>query len=384
MITARDLRHRHPWQLWLASYAVWVGVAMLYATSMYRFGRVYDHPVAFWETLKLPLVNNLIIATLTPIVIQIGLRHPLQRENWRLRAPLYVLGAMVFTAVHVLIRILVYPVVDTMTKQPWPVGWSLFERVFLWDMTEDGIYVYIPIILATHVVLYYQQSRARQLEALHLQTRLAQAQLKALKSQLQPHFLFNTLHSISALMMIDVERADKMLSRLSDLLRMSLEGSSWQEATLSCELQFVNAYLEIEKMRLGERLTVRTAIEPSTLDARVPHLLLQPLVENAVRHGIARRTERGEIWISVQKQDQQLHIQVSDNGPGFLMSEKDSSQHGLGLTVTQERLRGLYGDRQRIHIDTAAGKGTVVHIYLPFDTRPALPNYELEFIHGLV
>jgi len=383
VISARVL-NRNPWLLWVASYAVWICIALVYAATMYRFGKLFYHPVTFWEELKVPLVNNLIFGTLTPIVIRTGLRYPLQRENWMSRAPLYVVGAIVFIAVHVLLRILTYPVVDNMTKQVFPVGWPLFERVFLWDLVEDCFYVYVPVLLLSHLVLYYHQSRQRGLQASQLQVRLVQVQLKALKSQLQPHFLFNTLHSISALMMIDVERADKMLSRLSDLLRMSLEGSSWQETTLNRELQFVNAYLEIEKMRLGERLTVRTAMEPCTLDARVPHLLLQPLVENAIRHGVSKMMERGEVWISSQRQDGQLHLQIGDNGPGFSATLRESSKHGLGIAVTQERLRGLYGSRQMLQIHSAPGKGTVVHICLPFDTSPAQPEYELEFIHGLV
>jgi sensor histidine kinase YesM len=381
--SAQVLNRRNAWVLWAASYAIWICIALVYAAAMYRFGQLFYKPITFWEALKLPLLNNLIFATFTPVVIRIGLRYPLQRENWAIRSVFYALGAIAFTAAHVLTRILAYPVIDAMTKKTYPLGWSLFERVVLWDLVEDCFYVYLPILLVTHLVLYYHQARERQIQASELQARLAQAQLKALKSQLQPHFLFNTLHSISALMMIDVARADKMLSRLSDLLRMSLEDSSRQETTLNRELQFVSTYLEIEKMRLGERLTVRTAVEPYILDARVPHLLLQPLVENAIRHGVSKMTERGEVWISAQRQGEQLHLQIGDNGPGFSVS-RGESKHGLALSVTQERLHTLYGNQQELQIHSAPGKGTVVHVYLPFNTSPATSDYDLEFIHGLV
>jgi len=384
VVSISYLDRKYPWLLWAGSYAVWISIALVSACSMYRFGLLFDASVTFWQTLKIPLINNLIIAGLTPVVIRIGLRYPLQRSNWALRTFLYGLGGLVFTATHVLIRIMVYPVVDAMTKQRVPVGWPLFERVFLYDLVEDCFYFYLPILLVTHLLLYYQQARDRELRASQLETRLVQTQLKALKSQLQPHFLFNTLHSISALMMIDVAKADQMMARLSDLLRMSLEGSSWQETTLNRELQFVNGYLEIEKMRLGERLKIRTAIDSDTLDALVPHLLLQPLVENAIRHGISKLPGGGEVWISARKQENELHLQVGDNGSGFLPGTAATEKHGVGLIATEERLRGLYGDQHRLEIQSTSGKGTIVHVKIPFHTGAGQPKYDLDFIHGFV
>lgn len=384
VITA--LERRRAWVLWISSYALWVFIALATTLPMYRFARVYDKPVAFWEQFSVPLVNNLIYATFTPILVNLVLRYPLRRENWPLRASLYAIGGVVFTGLHVLVRILVYPVTDWMTKQAYPLGVSLFERVFLYDFAADYFYIYLPIVLAAQGLYFYLQARDRELKASLLETQLVQAQLKALKSQLQPHFLFNTLHSISSLMMIDVKAADKMMAHLSDLLRMTMEGSGWQETTLNREVQFVHGYLEIEKMRLGNRLQVRMNIESDTLDARVPHLLLQPLVENAVRHGISKIPAGGSIWIGAKREGDELHLQVGDNGPGFKPDGMGSRRngHGLGLTATRERLNGLYGSRGLMQVHSTPMKGTVVHVRIPFNIAPLSRLAELESIHGLV
>jgi signal transduction histidine kinase len=352
--------------------------------SMYRFNHLFWKPSAsFWDELKIPLINNLIFATFTPIVLQISLRYPIERSNWRGRSLQYSAGAVVFAAAHALVRMLIYPVIDTMTKQAFPMGWSLFGRLLLYGLPDVCFYVYLPVVAIAHALWYYQEFRDRELRASQLETRLAQAQLRALKSQLQPHFLFNTLHSISTLMLTNVQAADTMLVRLSDLLRMSLENNTVHETTLNREMQFVNGYLEIEKMRFGERLQVHCDVEPDTLDARVPHLLLQPLVENAIRHGASRRAEGGEVWITSFRQDDDLHLEVGDNGPGFSPNPEWNAKHGLGLNATRERLSVFYGERQRLDIHSAPGRGTIVRVQIPFNLGRVPMVFDLEAIHGL-
>jgi signal transduction histidine kinase len=375
---------RFIWKVWLASYVVWTFIALMIAFSMYRFNVLFwKPPASFWDQLKLPLINDLIFATFTPILLQISLRYPLQRQNWRWRLLGYCGGMLVFTSAHALVRMLVYPVVDSMTKQTFPLGWSLWGRLFLYNLPDDCIAVFLPVVAIAHVLWYYKEYRDGELRASQLEMRLAQAQLKALKSQLQPHFLFNTLHSISTLMLTNVQAADTMLVRLSDLLRMSLESNTVQETTLNREMQFVNGYLEIEKMRYAERLRMDFDIDPATLDARVPHLLLQPLVENAIRHGIAKRAHGGKLWIKSFRRDDTLHLEVGDNGPGFSKNPEWHSKHGLGLNATRERLNLFYGARQSLQIHSAPDFGTVVSVELPFDTGKIPVVYDLEAIHGL-
>jgi two-component system, LytTR family, sensor kinase len=195
-----------------------------------------------------------------------------------------------------------------------------------------------------------------------------------LKSQLQPHFLFNTLHSISSLMLTDVMAADRMM-----MLRMSLEQNGRQVTTLSREIEFLDVYLEIEKTRFEDRLKVTFDIAPECLDAQVPHLLLQPIVENAVRYGVSRRSSQGEICIVAKCEESELHLWIRDNGPGFAGPDDDRSKHGLGLRLTRERLQALFGREQRCEIGNQPGGGAEVHLEMPFSviaetSRPAVAS----------
>jgi two-component system LytT family sensor kinase len=189
--------------------------------------------------------------------------------------------------------------------------------------------------------------------------------LQALKMQLHPHFLFNTLHAISALMDDDVKGARRMIARLSELLRLTLESVGQQEVSLRQELDALERYLEIEQIRFQDRLTVRLAVAPETLGASVPNLVLQPIVENAIRHGIAPRSSAGRIEIRAERQDGMIELQVIDDGPG-LSPGGEEFKEGIGLTNTRARLRQLYGDGHRIEIKDADGGGLAVKLSIPF------------------
>ncbi|PYS93543.1 MAG: hypothetical protein DMF64_04900 [Acidobacteria bacterium] len=203
-----------------------------------------------------------------------------------------------------------------------------------------------------------------------LEAELAQAQLRALKMQLQPHFLFNTLHSISTLLDEDVEAADEMIARLGDFLRLTLDNSGAQEVTLQKELEFLRSYLEIERVRFQDRLTVLLEIAPDTLAARVPNLILQPLVENAIQHGIMARTGAGRIEIRASRSDGLLRLQVKDNGPGLSGDTHAQAPHkrGLGFALTRERLECLYATRQRLALADAPEGGLEITLEIPFVT----------------
>ena len=249
--------------------------------------------------------------------------------------------------------------------------------MFLASVVDDVTGTYIPIVLIAHAVSYYRRFRERELRATQLEGQLAKAHLQTLKSQLQPHFLFNTMHSISALMLTDVNAADRMMSRLSDLLRMSLETAGTQITTLNRELEFVHCYLDIEKVRFEERMHVIFDIAPETLDAQVPHLLLQPLVDNAVKHGISKVPGGGEIRISVHAQNGELQLKIEDNGPG-LRSLSTIPANGFGLRITRERLESLYGQNQSLEIVSPPDGGVTVRVCIPLtvqsETRVALQS----------
>ena len=362
--------HRRPWLIWVVSVAAWTLIAVANGTSIYQWKRSFGLPATWRGEITFPLVNFLIFAFFTPIVFLVGWRYPVQRNNWGRRTFLYLSGSLVFTAFHVVTRVLVYQVNNPLTGQPSKICRKLFEQLFLYNVADDIFYVYLPTVVMVHAFWYYQRFRDRELRTSQLEVQLTKAHLQALKSQLQPHFLFNTLHSISALMLTDVQAADRMMTRLSDLLRMSLENSGAQTTVLRRELEFVSGYLEIEKVRFGDRLSIVLDVAAETLDAQVPHLLLQPLVENAVRHGIARLISGGEIRMATRNEGDTLQLVVSDNGPGLDNLDAPHSNTGLGLRATQERLQTLYGNKQTLKIQTSPEGGVEVSVRIPFRPIP--------------
>jgi LytS/YehU family sensor histidine kinase len=217
-------------------------------------------------------------------------------------------------------------------------------------------------------VLYHARYRERERAAEQLARGLTEARLQALKMQLQPHFLFNTLNAISALIPTEAKPAKRMLARLGDLLRITLEHEETQEVTLREELAFLQPYLEIEQARLGGRLMVVMEIAPETLDARVPHLVLQPLVENAIRHGIAPRIEPGRVEISATRgpDNRVLRMEVRDDGRGVDRDHEVRTRRGVGLTNIRSRLEQLYDGEHRFELENHPEAGVVVRITLPF------------------
>jgi two-component system, LytTR family, sensor kinase len=378
------------WLIWAVSFAVWAFVALAATVSIYEFYRAMGKPMSFSETLALQCSQILSYVPLSPFVFLFALRFPLQRRNWWRWSLVYLALGLVFSLAHITLRSLTpygdwdseanrwVSVIWDSGAHAFHIRWDIYKKLFLRNVVDDITGVFVPIVLVGHAMSYYHRFRERELHSAQLEGQLVKAHLQALKSQLQPHFLFNTMHSISALMHIDVRAADKVMTRLSDLLRMSLENDGSQLTTLSRELEFVSAYLQIEKVRFEDRLNIVLDIAPDTLDALVPHLLLQPLAENAVRHGISKRVEQGEIRISANHERQQLYLAVRDNGPGLNLSQGSSFREGLGLRSTRERLRTLYGEEQSVDIRSTPGEGLEIDIRIPFrvDVRPLV--YELE------
>lgn len=369
-----------PWVIWVLSFGVWIFIGFANGLSIYEVQRSLGRPATLVSEATLPLIQSLVFAFLTPFAFRFATHYPVQRENWMRRSGLHLAGALAFAIAHNLIRGIVYPVWNPDIKDyDWILWnsqfhvltfkWTLMKRLLLYNTVSDIYAAYLPIVLIAFGIGYYERFRERELRAAELEGQLAKAHLQELKSQLQPHFLFNTLHSISALMHTDVEAADKMMTRLSDLLRLSLDNTEVQVTSLAKELEFLNVYLQIEKTRFGDRLDVRMDIPSSMLDAEVPHLLLQPLVENAIRHGISRRAAHGEILIAVRQELTHLCLQVRDNGPGL----KDQPPHeGRGLEATRERLRTLYGNDQSVEIRSIPEKGVEVLVRIPFSEQPRL------------
>ena len=235
-----------------------------------------------------------------------------------------------------------------------------------------GMVYYWLIAAGIHALDYYRQYEERALAASQLETQLAQTKLHLLKTQLHPHFLFNTLNSISALLHEDVELADLMIERLGDFLRLTLDHSTAQEVTLREELEFLNCYLSIEQIRLQERLVTLIDVEPYALDACVPSLILQPIVENAVRHGIAPRASAGRLEIQARHHRSSLLLTVRDDGPGLGPAVNGKAGKGMGLAITRARLERLYGNRHRFELVNAPEGGLLVTLEIPF--QPSNPE----------
>jgi len=225
--------------------------------------------------------------------------------------------------------------------------------------------VYALIVCGYYSYNYYRKYREREIRSVELEGRLAQAELQNLKMQLHPHFLFNTLHTISVLMMRDVSLANRMLIRLSDLLRITLDSTGSHMVPLKQELDFLRGYLEIEQTRFQDRLTVSIDVQPAALDAQVPNLILQPLVENAIRHGIASQPGSGTIQLRAAIDGPVLRVEVSDDGPGL----DGSFKKGIGLTNTEARLRQLYGASHSFNIANSPRGGVEVTITIPLNGR---------------
>ena len=222
--------------------------------------------------------------------------------------------------------------------------------------------VYAGFVLAWHAATYYRESRDRQLRATELESLLHQSQLEALRSQLNPHFLFNALHSIAELVHANPKLAEQLIVRLGELLRQVLQSPTRVDVPLSEELEFIRAYVEIEQLRLGERLKVTWDVDQSVLPARVPSLMLQPLVENAIQHGIAASAAGGSLTISARRDCEFLHLQVSDSGPG-LSAVPARNNSGIGLANTRQRLERLFGERHTLELHS--NHGLTVNLRIP-------------------
>lgn len=251
-------------------------------------------------------------------------------------------------------------------------GWlplGLYRRIIrVGGNVALGYWVWTVLV---HAVIHARLYRQRELRALQAASLRTEAQLQVLKMELQPHFLFNTLHSISALMYRDVQAANAMLVLLADMLRRALDTARAQEVTLAEELETLRLYVEIEQIRFRDRLEVVWNIDPDTLPGRVPHMTLQPLFENAIRHGLGDRAEAGRIEVASRCADGRLYLTVRDNGRGLGGTKP---KLGIGLSNTGERLAKLYGDTQEFKLEDAPGGGAIVTIsfpYVPMRKEPA-------------
>ncbi|HVE72838.1 MAG TPA: histidine kinase [Thermoanaerobaculia bacterium] len=331
----------------LLALVAWTLIALFFATQAY-FNPAYEERPRWSDAVTVNLVYYWLWGLASPLVAYLVRRFPLRSVR---NALVHVAASLALTTLHLLIaESILWTFVGSVYRQSKPFGESLSMAFGVNFQSSIPTYW---VILAAYLAWTYARNTSR------LETQLAHAQLDALKMQLNPHFLFNTLNSVSSLMYHDVEAADAMLTRLSDFLRLTLERPIATEIPLHEELEFVERYLEIERIRFEERLRVNIDVAPDTEQALVPALVLQPLVENAIHHGIARRSEGGSIQIRATRDNGMLRLLVTDD-----VSCAESVRERVGLSNTRARLNALYGARHQFEYGPTAD-GFAVEIAIP-------------------
>jgi two-component system LytT family sensor kinase len=361
---------RVDWLKWGSLFGFWSVFSFLNANQIY-FEMLHKPGMhhSWWRIVLWQLAVWWLWGCLTPIILGLGRRVTGAGSSWLRGLLIHFPLSLVLPAAHVAASTYI-----TMLIQPYDV-WT-DTRPFLAQYRGElrslfllDFFVYWAVLGVGYAFDYRDRYRERERDASELKAQLAQAKLEALKVQLHPHFLFNTLHAISGLVRGgERQPAVNMIAGLSELLRRALDSRDEQEVPLREELKFVELYLDIQLVRFSDRLTVRTDIAPEALGALVPNMILQPLVENAIRHGVAPCESPGMISISAYRSGRMLHVEVSDDGPGLQSGWRVEESGGIGLANTVERLKRLYGPEQRFELRNVAdaGGGVTASFVIPF------------------
>jgi two-component system, LytTR family, sensor kinase len=350
----------------------WTFFGLINSFQMYvnTDGERADFPLSL--VLKLALGNNLLKGVVSLPFIWLFYRVPIPLTDWKRRTILYLLLLPLFAVVHAAIRPFVIPFVLTGTpSEGMPMEWDFASKfwIALRSFFVDNSWGFFSVVLGFHLWQYARQARERALNESRLETRLASAELQILKMQLQPHFLFNTLNTIYNLIPVNGREAQKTVARLSDLLRFSLDHVTTEKVTLEHELAFLMEYVEIEKVRFEERLRIEKDVPADTLYAEVPNMILQPLVENAIRHGIGKKAAGGLVRICTKRENDRLLITITDDGAHPpAVPPQNSQSKGIGLANTRARLTKLYGENFNFSLEPS-GQGTSVRLNIPFERQ---------------
>jgi len=365
------------WRTWAVLAALLVPLALLDTAHRFTASLAIRDPVPWNRVLARDLVIWLSYLPLISAVLFVAGRVRLDIPERRFRnATVHVIAAMLFVYVH----LMTVSVVTAQTGLVWPslrgvAGQSMPAVVtvvdefvhYMRNNSSLDFLAYWAIVGVYYASHYYVESKEREVRAAQLEASLAAARLDALRSQLNPHFLFNTLNAVSVLAMKGHQAAVvDMLARVGELLRFSLDDARPQEIPLADELSFLAGYLDIQEIRFADRLTVRRDIAAEALPAAVPSMILQPIVENAIEHGVSEQCGAAYITIHASRDNGTLRLRVSDNGPGFQRTPSARRLKGIGLANTEARLQQLYGPTQRIDYGQSTDGGATVTISIPF------------------
>ena len=338
--------------------AVWTAIAVIDGLASYWLGVSVGRAPEFWSVFRRPLIEQWIWAALTPVVFVLTTRFPLARPHLTRSFAVHVAAFLALSTIHCAIA---NALDSPLAALPRGYHGSLLALRFMEEVYSD-IWMYWPLVCIRALIDSNARGRRKEIEAAKLQGLLANSQLALLRAQIQPHFLFNTLHSVTTLVRTDPAGAEDLIADLAEILRASFSEMSNQEVTVASELELVECYLRIQQRRFSDRLQLVYRITPTVLDAALPPLVLQSLVENAVIHGIAPSNKAGRIEISIVREGERLCLEVLDDGAGL----PATLQPRIGISNTRLRLQKLYGENQSMFVTGTPGGGATARISIPF------------------
>ena len=346
---------------WALGFGVWTLMAVLSACQSAIFLADIGRPVEWDRLLISRLADWYTCAIFTPAIFWVVRRYPIDRDRWPITVPVQIGTTAVFVALK-------YAVYYPLSHQLGVGRFDSLQAMVTANFITEFI-AFAAVVGIVHAIEFYRQAREREAQAARLAVQLSEARIQALAAQLQPHFLFNTIQGVSTLMYRDVRAADAMLSRLSDLLRRTFQQGDRHEVTLAEELETLGHYIEIARTRFQDRLTIDVSVPAELREALVPAFILQPIVENALEHGIARRAGAGHVTITATRDAGHLRLTVTDDGAGMRGADRFPVE-GIGLGNTRERLRELYGEDQSLELEAHEPNGLRVTAVVPLRTAP--------------
>ena len=349
------------WIRYAAVIGGWAFLGFVLAIEVYFNNRAWGMPAEFFDA-AIPQFGRVIMwALMAPLILRMREKMRLSKGRWFGGIGFHLAMSFVVMATYYLGRMFAYLM---FSDEPLSGFWDVALKGFFGRNIIDMAYYWAVLAFGYSLEIYHRYKN-EELRSVQLEARLVETELKALREQLRPHFLFNTLNTISVLVREEKrDAAVTLIARLSSLLRMTLDNTRVHEVTVRQEMDFLERYIEIQKARFSDRLNVEISIEPAAMEAWIPNLLLQPLVENAILHGIAGKSGPGRVDVMGRVEDGKLHLEVRDDGPGLGDGIK-RAREGVGLSNTRERIAKIYGAQGQLLLRSEPGHGVSVRIVLP-------------------
>ena len=356
------------WVRWMLILGLWTVIGLVFTLQSYLEMQHKGKPMDWRESLSWQLIWWYSWIPLSFLILVLGKRFPIDLKNWPRRLMIHIPSSFLISGAHMVLHCSFYWALVLYSKSPYSIILTKIKGEFLEGNFHVGILVYFVILGIQNLGNFYKRVREEKVRAAHLETELAHMELQTLKVQLQPQFLFNTLRSISSLLRKDVDEADKMIARLGNFLRLTLQSTGSDDVTLRSELEFLQSYLEIEQIRFHDRLSTRMDIEPIALDTRVPHFILQPIVENTFLGSIESNSNPGQIHIVAKRNNGVLQLQIKNH------THPSGIKENAELLETRLRLRQIYGSKYRFEMTRDINGIQTVTLEIPVEPARVEPE----------